>query len=57
MKYLLIDIGCIECGDDTSIGNIVDESEVPDTYRRVSLNSDVWVSYSDAYIAVELTGI
>lgn len=56
MKFLLVCVGCIECGDDTEIGNIVSESEIPENYKVVKTNSDVKVTYSDCCLAIELAG-
>lgn len=55
MRYLLLDIGCFECGDDTEIGEIV--SEVPEGYKVAKLGSPAGASYSDYRIAVELESI
>lgn len=57
MKYLLVTIGCIECGDDTEIGNIVSKKEIPKEYKIVQLNSFANISYADSQIAIELAGI
>lgn len=56
-QYLLIDVGCIECGEDTDIGGIVVEEEIPENYRIVQLNAPAGVNYSQGSIAVELAGI
>ena len=54
MQYLLVSVGCIECGEDTEIEDIVPERLIPEGYRIVHMNDMAGVTYSTPDIAVML---
>lgn len=52
MRYLLIDVGCIECGNDTVVERI--SEDVPDDYQVVEVGASVKLGYAESKIAVPI---